>query len=101
MTRHADAIGRAYERLGRERKAARIAARVPFGQSDERNEWMLKRLADATPEERAQFAADAGCNPPSDETWRRVVEIVRERIITPANNVGADPADHITSGRGP
>lgn len=91
MTRHADAIGRAYEQLARMRKTARIVARVPVGTSPAANDRTADMMAGWSVEDRNIFAATAGARPPSDETWRAVCEAVRNRV-TPANDQA--PGDH-------
>lgn len=101
MSRHVDAIARAYEAAARETKAARIAARVPFAPTAEVQRLFVADLMEATPAARAKFAADAGVKrPPSEKTWARVIELIAARPV-PANNLewsapGRDPADAIT-----
>jgi len=88
MTRHADAIGRAYERLGRARKAAAIVARLPIpaGADAAAVARFMARLEGATPVERAELAKWCGCaSAPSDETWTLVVASARARML-PVND---------------
>jgi len=95
MTRHADAIGRAYERLARARKVAKMLAKLPLLPLDPTGERTIAVLEQATSANRAQFASWAGVTVPSDQTWRELIEAVRARM-QPAND--RDPANHITRG---
>ena len=96
MNRHADAVSRAYERLGRARKVAKMLAKLPILPLDTTGERTIAVLEQATPANRAQFASWAGVTAPSDETWRDLIEAVRARMQPVNNNSRRDPANAIT-----
>ena len=81
MTRHADAIARAYERLARARKVAAILRIVPAeALTPSGARITVEVMEEATPEAWAAFAKLAGVSPPSEETVRAVIEEVRARL---------------------
>jgi len=86
VTRHADAIARAYERLARARKVAAILRIVPAEALTPSGALITVELMEqATPEAWAAFAKLAGVNPPSAEIVREVIDTVRARML-PVND---------------
>jgi hypothetical protein len=98
VSRHVDAIVNRFEAEARAVRVARIVAVIPVSTDAKCNADALAYLESATPQQRAAFARQyAGLKrPPSDTTWRLVVEAVRARMTPQNTNSLRDPADAIT-----
>ena len=72
----------AFEQLGREKKARAIADAIWKGIDREyRTDGRIPGALAAQPAARDQVARDAGYKKsPSEKTWARVVELVREKV---------------------
>lgn len=71
-----------FEQLGRERKARAIVEQIwrAVPRVARTREDLPEFVAKMTPEQRDGWAAAADKQTPSDETWDRVVAIVREKV---------------------
>jgi hypothetical protein len=63
----------------RARKVAALLAIIPAGSTPREREAVADTLAGFSPADRARFAAHAGVNAPSPETWSMLVDAVRAR----------------------
>ena len=71
-----------YEEANRAKRVLAICLLVPAGESREANARAADLMAGWGEEERARFAAKAGCKrAPSEKTWAAVVEAVRGRPV--------------------
>ncbi|TAL29049.1 MAG: hypothetical protein EPN98_21645 [Phenylobacterium sp.] len=66
-------------------KVIKILDRVPAGETAAEVAAIAEWLAERTKAERDAIAAMVGVNPPSEETWRLVVEAQRARRPNSAN----------------
>lgn len=72
---------RDFEQEGRERKVAKILAKVPLVSSEAEREQVALLLAKASPEWRKSLAASVGVREPSPESWAMLVDAVRNRPL--------------------
>jgi hypothetical protein len=68
-----------FEQAARERKCLRMLAALPATASTAESQSLADCLAKFTIADRARWATNAGCNPPSESTWTRFVELARRR----------------------
>lgn len=71
--------GNHFEDAARNRKVIKLLAAVPCGDDAAENGAIADWLEALTPPERGLFAKEAGCNAPSTETWKQLLEAVRAR----------------------
>ena len=76
--RRPDGVG-PFEDAARRRKVLKLLAFVPMAASRAENDVTAAWLARMSVPERGIFAKVAGCNAPSDETWRQLIEAVKAR----------------------
>lgn len=71
--------GSHFEESARRRKVLKLLAATPCGGDAAENAAIAEWLEALTPPERGLFAKEAGCNAPSTETWKQLLEAVRAR----------------------
>lgn len=68
-----------FEESARSKKVLALLAKVPVGANRDANRITAEWLVGMSPAERGLFAQMAGCKAPSSETWRQLVEAVKQR----------------------